>query len=349
MKAVFKERPEPGLVLKDAPVPEVGPTDVLIKVSATTICGSDVHIDHWNSWAASNVKPPQIIGHEMCGEVVEAGELVQKPKVGDYVSVETHIVCGRCLQCRTDRSYICRNLEIVGVHRDGAWAEYVALPAANCWVNDRSLPPEHASLLEPFGNAVDTVFAEDVTTRNVLVTGAGPLGCMAAAVAKAAGAALVIATDLSDQRLELAKTMGADLVINVKKENAASIVLDATEGNGVDMVCEMSGAGAAIDMGLDLVTAGGAISFLGIPNGPVEIELTNNVIFKALRMYGITGRRIFSTWRKTHALLTSGAVDLSPLITHRFSLDDFQKGIDVMTEGNCGKVVLYPGGVPDEA
>lgn len=346
MKAVFKERPEPGLVLKDTPTPGIGPTDVLVRVRATSVCGSDLHIAHWNKWAAGRLKPPLVIGHEMCGDVVEVGDLVRKPRVGDYISAETHITCGRCLQCRTDRSYICRNLQILGVDRDGAWAEYVALPAANCWVNDPSLPPEHASLLEPFGNAVDTVLAEDVAARSVLITGAGPLGCMAAAVAKAAGSTLVIATDLSDSRLELARTMGADLVINAREEDIAARVSEATGGEGVEVVAEMSGSPSAIRQALEAVMPGGRVSLLGLPNGPVELDLNENVIFKALRIYGITGRRIFATWRKTHALLTSGAVDLSPLVTHRFSLEEFQKGLDVMEEGDSGKVVLYPGGVP---
>lgn len=348
MKAVFKKRPEPGLVLEEAPAPDIGPTDVLVRVLCTTICGSDLHIAHWNAWASGRMKPPLVIGHEMCGEVVEVGELVEKPAVGSYVSVETHMYCGHCLQCKTDLSYICKNLEILGVDRDGCWAELVSVPARNCWINDPTLPWEHASLLEPFGNAVDTVLAEDVAGRSVLVTGAGPLGCMACAVAKAAGASLVIATDLSDTRLELARTMGADLALNVVSDDVEAKVMDITDGVGVEVVAEMSGAAPAIRQGLELVMPGGRVSLLGLPDGPVELELNDTVIFKALRIYGITGRRIFSTWRKTTGLLTSGAVDLSPLVTDRLPLEEFEKGLAIMEEGDSGKVALFPGGVPKD-
>lgn len=342
MKAIVKEERAQGAVLREVPVPEIGDQEVLIKVKATSICGTDLHIYTWDEWSQSRVKPPYVFGHEFAGVVVEKGKLVKNVEVGDHVSAETHIVCGHCPQCLTGQAHICANTEIIGVDRDGCFAEYVALPAENMWKNDPSLPFDVASVQEPFGNAVHTVLAGDVAGKTVAVIGCGPIGIMAVGVAKAAGASQVIAFDLNDYRLELAKEMGATTIVNSKKEDPLEVASRLTDGNGIDVICEMSGHPIAMDQGFKMVTNGGRVSILSLPVRPVEIDVTNDIVFKGITVQGITGRKMYETWQQVSGLLSSGQVDVKPMITHHFPLEEFEKGFDLMKAGKCGKVVLHP-------
>ncbi len=342
MKAVVKTGPGPGFELCEVPVPQIGPKDILLRTRATSICGTDIHIFNWDPWAANRIKPPVIIGHEFCGDVIEIGSLVTDVKVGDFVSAESHIVDHTCDLCRTGMAHICRNTQIIGIDRDGSFAEFVAIPADNAWHNPPNMPPEIAALEENFGNAVHTALETPVVARKILVTGCGPVGVMTIAVTKAAGARSIYASDVSDYRLNLAKKMGADLVINPTRENLTDLVLEATGGEGVDVLLEMSGAPTAIRDGLKLLKAGGHAVLLGLPSKPFEFDLANLVIMKGITLHGIAGRKLWETWYEIRGLLRSGAVNLEPVITHRFKLEEFQKAFETMISGNSGKVVLFP-------
>ncbi|MBU9714477.1 L-threonine 3-dehydrogenase [Evansella tamaricis] len=342
MKAIVKDKRGFGASLQEVPVPTIGDQEVLIQVKATSICGTDVHIYAWDEWSQSRVKPPYVFGHEFAGVVVEKGENVYNVEVGDHVSAETHIVCGHCPQCLNGQAHICANTQIIGVDRDGCFAEYVALPAQNLWKNDPELPFDVASVQEPFGNAVHTVLAGDVAGKTVAVIGCGPIGIMAVGVAKAAGASQVIAFDLNNYRLQLATEMGATTVVNSKEADPLEVMNQLTNGNGVDVVCEMSGHPIAMNQGFKMVTNGGRVSILSLPVKPVEIDVTNDIVFKGVTVQGITGRQMFKTWQQVSGLLGSGQVDVKPLITHHFKLEEFEKGFELMIEGKCGKVVLHP-------
>lgn len=342
MNAVVKTTNGPGAELKRVPVPEIGPDDVLIKVKATTICGTDLHIYEWDPWAESRFLPPQVFGHEFSGIVVEIGENVTQVEVGDHVSAETHIVCQACPQCQTGQSHVCTNTKILGVDIDGCFAEYVKMPARNLWRNDKSLPFDRASIMEPMGNAVHTVLSGAVAGKSVAVIGCGPIGIMATAVAKATGAASVTALDLNDYRLQLAERMGADCVVNSGETDPVTYVKNLTDGYGVDVVLEMSGHPRAIQQGFEMLTNAGRMSMLGLPTKPVEIDVTNQIVFKGATVHGITGRRMFETWKQTAGLLQSKRVDLEPLITHRLPLSRFEEGFELMKNGKSGKVVLLP-------
>ncbi|HEV8376440.1 MAG TPA: L-threonine 3-dehydrogenase [Candidatus Polarisedimenticolia bacterium] len=342
MGAVVKSKAAPGAEWKEIPVPQIGPEDVLIEVKAASICGTDLHIYQWDEWASQRIRIPQTMGHETAGEVVEVGAEVSSLKPGDYVSVETHITCGTCYPCRVGRAEVCSNTKIVGVDTDGSFARYLRLPARCAWKNDRSLPPEIATLQEPLGNAVDTVLAEDVSGKTLVVLGAGPVGLLAIGVAKASGAATIFATDVSDYRLGLARSMGATYAFNPKKDRVVEAILDITHGDGVDVVIEMSGNPEALSQGFKVLAPGGRLSLLGLSHGPVRIDLNNEVILKGARIYGITGRKIFTTWYKSSRLLTSGLLDLKPLLTHRFPVTQFAAAMDLMMKGECGKIALLP-------
>lgn len=342
MKAVRKMEPKPGAVYTEVGIPEVGPGEVLVKVKATSICGTDYHIYEWNPWAQSRIRPPQTMGHELAGEVVEVGSGVKSVKVGDYVSAETHIPCGVCYACRTDRMHICLNMKILGVDRDGAFAEYITVPEIDVWQNDSSIPPEIAAIQEPLGNAIDTVLAEDVAGKSVLVTGMGPIGLLGVGVARVSGATTIICTDVQPYRLELARGMGATHVLNPKQDDVVASVMEVTGGVGVEVLLEMSGNPAALDEGLKALVPGGRVSLLGLFGGDVTSDLNNGVIFKGARVYGITGRKMFSTWYKSRNFLASGLLDVSPVITHTFPLADFEQGVALIAKGVCGKVVLLP-------
>jgi threonine 3-dehydrogenase len=342
MRAVVKTGAGPGAELITVELPQIGPKDVLVRVRATSICGSDLHIYNWDPWAEGRVRPPLIMGHEFAGEVVALGEEVESLKAGDSVSAETHIVCGICYQCRTGQSHVCRNYSIIGVDRAGSFAEYVALPAKNAWLNPLDLPLEVASIQEPFGNAVHAAFSYPLVGQRVLVTGCGPIGLMAIAIAKAAGASAVYASEVIPYRLDLARHMKADLVFDATKVDIAEEVLAATSGEGVDTLLEMSGHPSAIHQGLKALRKGGHAALLGIPFQPFEVDLAEEIIFKGVTVYGVVGRLIYETWYRTRALLASGAVDVSPIITHRLPLEGFEEGMELMRSGQCGKVVLFP-------
>ncbi len=342
MRAIIKPQAAPGLELVERPIPQVGPRDVLVKVKAASICGTDLHIYRWDPWAQGRIKPPLIVGHEFCGEVVERGSEVHTVQVGDFISAESHVVCGVCTYCRTGQGHLCPNTQIIGVDRDGAFAEYVVIPAENAWVNPPGMPPEIATLLENFGNAVHTAFATDVRARKVLITGCGPVGLMTIPVVKAGGARAIYATDISPYRLELARKMGADLVINAAEEDVVGLILEATEGEGVDVLLEMSGAPSAIHQGFTLLKDGGEVALLGLSPGPFEFDLNNHIIFKGATVHGIIGRRLWETWFQMRGLLKAGVVDLSPVVTHRFALDEFEQAFAVMASGQSGKVVMFP-------
>jgi threonine 3-dehydrogenase len=346
MRAVAKQEAGPGLTLVEAEIPQPGPREVLIQVKATSICGTDVHIYHWDKWSQGRIRPPLIVGHEFAGEIVALGDAVRsaEAQVGDYVSAESHIVCGVCQQCRLGQAHVCQNTKIIGVDGDGCYAEYIAIPVENAWKNPKDMPLPVASLQENFGNAVHTVAATDVRGKTVLVTGCGPAGLMAIPVARAFGAEIVVATDLSPYRLELARKIGADLALNPREDDVAALAQDAVRNKGFDVLCEMSGAPAALVQGLDLLKPGGEAALLGLaPNTLDDFDLNNLVIMKGVTVHGIAGRRLWETWYQIRALLAAGVVDLKPIITHEFPLSDWKEAIETMDSGESGKIVMYPG------
>ncbi len=342
MRALRKLGPGPGFEMVDIPIPEVGPDEVLIEVRAASICGTDLHIYEWNPWAADHVSPPITVGHELTGVVVDRGANVTEPEIGQLVSAESHVVCNICAWCRTGQGHLCPKTQILGVHRDGAYAEYVVVPAQNAWPDPPDMPLSVASLQENFGNAVHTATVPSVAGRKVLVTGSGPVGAMAIAVAKALGARAVYATDISDYRLDLATTMGADRTINPLREDVAAVIADATEGEGVDVLFEMSGAPSALEAGFAALKPGGEAALLGLTSNPFPFDIDDNIIFKGATVHGIVGRRLWQTWLEMRGLIRSGAVDLAPVITHRFALDDYEKAFELMQSGECGKVIMFP-------
>ncbi len=343
MIAIMKTKPAYGAELVEVDIPKPGPGEVLIKVLATTICGTDLHIYEWNEWAQSRIKPPQIMGHEVAGEVVEIGPGVDGLQVGDYISAETHIVCGKCYQCRTGNYHVCQNTKIFGVDMDGVFAEYAIVPAQNAWKNPRGMPPEYASLQEPLGNAVDTVLAGPIAGKSTLITGAGPLGLLGITVAKASGAYPVIVSEPSEFRRKLAKKVGADYIINPFEEDVVKEVRDITEGNGVDVFLEFSGAPKALEQGLQTVTPGGRVSLLGLFPRDVALDFNNLIIFKSLTVYGITGRHLWNTWYTVSRLIQSGKLNLEPILTHRYKgFDKFEEAFELMRAGKTGKVVFFP-------
>jgi threonine 3-dehydrogenase len=342
MKAVIKGKMAPGAEMAMVDIPQVGPGEVLVKVKATSICGTDLHIYNWDPWARSRIEPPMVFGHEFAGEIVELGEGVTTLEPGDYVSAETHIVCNVCYQCRTGEAHICRDVSIIGVDRPGCFAEYINVPHENVWLNPPDMASEVAAIQEPFGNAVHTALSTDLAARTVLVTGCGPIGLMVIGIARATGAAAVYATEVVPYRLALASRMGADLTLNPTEVDVMKEIMTATDGLGVDILLEMSGNPSAIHEGFAVLRSGGYAALLGLPLKPVELDLNNEIIFKGATVYGVVGRRIWKTWYQTRALLSSGAVDVSRIITHRLPLEEFEKGMELMSTGQCGKVVLFP-------
>ncbi len=345
MNAVVKTQRGPGAELLVSPIPSPGPHNVLVRVKATSICGTDVHIYQWDPWADSRIKNiPQILGHEFAGEVVEIGREVKHIKVGDTISAETHIPCGECLQCLTDQMHICSNLNILGVDIDGCFAEYASIPEVVCWKNSPDIPFEYASVQEPLGNAVYATLVEDVAGKSVAVIGEGPTGLFAVGVARISGATEIFVLGRNRFRLEIARKMGADHIIFIDEVDAVNYVLEKTKGIGVDVVLEMAGAQQAIDDGLKIIRKGGRFSAFGIPSGNVKMDYANGIIFKGIKLYGINGREMFRTWFKVRNFLASKRLDISPVVTHKFPLSGFSEGFRVLTEGdrNCGKVVLLP-------
>lgn len=342
MKAVMKPAREPGVVLKEIDLPEMGPDDVLVKILAASVCGTDVHIYNWDAWASGRMHPPLVIGHELSGIIEKVGRNVSRVKPGDYISAESHIVCGKCLQCRLGQYHTCQNVRILGVDTDGCFADYAVIPENNAWVNDPTLAPYLASAQEPLGNAVYATLIEPVTALSVAIFGCGPTGLCAAAVAKAAGANLVVAIDVNPYRLDLAARMGAYVTLNPKEDDVVAELKHRTDGNGVDVVLEMSGSPMAINQGLASLRMGGRFTAFGLPSDPVTIDVAEQIIFKGARFLGVSGRRMFETWYQTAALLKTERLNLSPLVTHRFPMTEFDKAMEIMRSGNSGKVVLLP-------
>ncbi|EKE81510.1 L-threonine 3-dehydrogenase [Idiomarina xiamenensis] len=338
MKALAKLHAEPGIWMTDVEQPEYGYNDLLIKIKKTAICGTDVHIYKWDDWSQKTIPVPMVVGHEYVGEVAAMGDGVRGFSVGDRVSGEGHITCGHCRNCRAGRRHLCRNTVGVGVNRPGAFAEYLVIPAENAFKLPDDVSDELAAIFDPFGNAVHTALAFDLVGEDVLITGAGPIGIMAAAVARHVGARHVVITDVNEYRLQLASKMGATRTVDVSKEKLTDVMQELGMKEGFDVGLEMSGVPSAFSQMLATMNHGGKIAMLGIPPENVAIDW-NQVIFKGLVIKGIYGREMFETWYKMASLLQSG-LDLSPILTHQLPIDDFQQGFDIMCSGQSGKVVL---------
>jgi len=338
MKALVKSRPEPGIWLEEVPVPAVGTNEVLVRISRTGICGTDVHIVNWDGWAQRNIRTPRIIGHEFAGEIVEIGDGVSGYSIGDRVTAEGHVTCGICRNCRAGKMHLCHRAVGIGGGRDGAFAEYMVVPATNLWPIHPDISSEVAAILDPFGNAVHSALSFDLVGEDVLITGAGPIGILAAAVCRFVGARHVVVTDVNDYRLELARRMGASLAINVAQTSIHDAMTKLQMSNGFDVGLEMSGHPAAFNAMIDAMYHGGHIALLGFLPPSTEISW-DQVIFKGLHLKGIYGREMFETWYKMTQLIRSG-LDITPVITHQFKIDDFEEAFDIVRSGRSGKVVL---------
>jgi len=338
MKALSKLHAKKGLWMTDAEIPVAGPNDLLIKIRKTAICGTDMHIYAWDEWSQNTIPIPMIVGHEYVGEVVEVGHEVRGFELGDRISGEGHITCGHCRNCRAGRRHLCRNTVGVGVDRQGAFAEYLVIPAFNAFKIPENISDDLAAIFDPFGNAVHTALSFNLTGEDVLITGAGPIGIMAAAVAKHVGARHVVITDVNEYRLELARTMGATKAINVTKDSIESTMKALGMSEGFDVGMEMSGVPDAFTSMLENMNHGGKIAMLGIPPNSMSIDWTQ-LIFKGLEIKGIYGREMFETWYKMASLIQSG-LDLSPMLTHQFGVDDYLQGFELMESGKTGKVIL---------
>jgi threonine 3-dehydrogenase len=345
MLAVLKPEAKAGAEIRDVAVPKFGPTEVLVKVKVASICGTDLHIYNWDSWAQKRIHPPLIPGHEFCGTVVAVGDEVSAVKEGDFVSAEMHVACGKCLQCRTGEAHICQFVKIIGVDTNGAFAEYVVIPESNIWKLDPAIPVEYASILDPLGNAVHTVLAGEIAAKTVAITGCGPIGLFAIAVARAVGATTVFAIEVNEHRRSIAKQMKADYVLDPSKQDVASIVMEATGGIGADVVLEMAGHPDAIRTAFDIVRRGGRISLLGLTSKPISLNFSEDIIFKGITVQGINGRHMYQTWYQMTALLKAGKLDLHPVITDRLSMRDFSKGMERLKTGEASKILLYPNGL----
>jgi threonine 3-dehydrogenase len=345
MKALRKTQAGRGLQIENVAVPPVGPTDVLVRVKATSICGTDLHIYGWDRWSQGRIKPPVTLGHEFCGVIERVGEEVSAVDAGDFVSAEMHLNCGHCHQCRLGQAHICQNLRIIGIDLDGAFAEFVKIPATNIWKLDPAIPERYGAILDPLGNAVHTVLAGAISGQTVLVTGCGPIGLMSIAVAKACGSSTVFATETNEHRRRLAKEMGANFVLNPQTEDPVKKILEATGGTGVDVLLEMSGHPAAIQQGFKALRAGGRASLLGIPTENVPLDLVQDVIFKGATVQGIYGRRMYETWVEMTALLKAGRVNLEPLFGERIALENFESAFAKLQSGLAGKILMYPNGM----
>ena len=342
MQAVVKAHAAPGIELREVPVTTPGPGEVLVRVQAASVCGTDLHIFNWDPWAQGRIQPPLIPGHEFAGAVAGVGRGVTTVKEGDLVSAEMHVACGKCMQCRTGQAHICQHVRILGVDADGAFASYAIIPETNIWKLSPEIPPEYASLLDPLGNAVHTVLAGPIAAQTVAVTGCGAIGLFSIAVAKACGAAKVFAIEVNARRRAVAAQMGADMVLDPATDNVEEMVLEATGGTGVDVLLEMSGHPTAIRMGFALLRTGGRASLLGIPSRPFELDFAKDIIFKGAIVQGINGRKMFETWFQMEALLSAGKLDLGPAITHRLKLSEFPQAMELLRTGEAIKVVMRP-------
>ncbi len=340
MMALVKPNAGPGFRLAEVPVPQIGPGEVLIAVEKAGLCGTDQHIYAWDAWAQNRIKPPLVVGHEFMGTVVAIGETVRSVRIGDRVSAEGHIVDLTCLLCRTGEAHICERVAIIGVDRDGAFAQYVAVPEYNVWRLDPAIPDVVAAIFDPLGNAVHTVMAAGVSVKSVAITGVGSIGLMAIPVARAAGATFVFAIDVNPAKLELARSLGADAAFLGTDPNIVDEIKERTRGDGADVLLEMSGSGAAIDLGLQLLRNGGTAALLGIPADTVKLNLAERIIFKGLKVLGINGRRMFETWYQTEALVKSGRVDPRSIVSHVLPYTEFARAFDLMQKGEAVKIVL---------
>lgn len=345
MLALFKDKPQMGASLKKTSIPIPKDNEVLVKIKVASICGTDAHIYKFDQWAQNRLKLPLIFGHEFAGEVIELGknaELFNDVKEGDLVSGETHIACNKCFQCRTGNKHICENLKILGVDTNGSYAEYAVIPAENAWVNDKSIPLHWMSAQEPLGNAVHTIFSspKHVSGNSVFIAGAGPIGLCASALCKALGATKVFISDVNDYRLKLAEKMNADYAINSREENVVEFIKKKTANKGVDVFLEMSGNEQALNDGLKALRVGGAASILGVFGKPVTINMSEDIVFKYLSLKGINGRLMFETWHTVKEILKNKIIDLEPIITHKFSLQEYEKAFELMMSGNSGKILF---------
>jgi threonine 3-dehydrogenase len=338
MKALVKRHSKPGLWLEDVPEPELGINDVMIRVDRTGICGTDLHIYKWDEWAQKTIPVPMVVGHEFVGEVVDVGSNVVDFRKGDVVSAEGHVVCGRCRNCLAGRRHLCADTKGIGVNRPGAFAEYISVPMTNVWHHDHAIDRDVAAIFDPFGNAVHTALSFPVLGEDVLITGAGPIGIMAAAVVKHAGARYIVITDVNDYRLDLARRMGATLAVNVKHTSLRDVQKKLAMKEGFDVGLEMSGNPAAFRDMIDNMCHGGRIAILGIPPKEIAIDW-NKVIFNMLTLKGIYGREMYETWYKMTVMLQSG-LNIKPVITHTFDHTEFEKGFEAMNSGQSGKVIL---------
>ena len=345
MKALRKTHAGKGLQIEKIQVPSIGPTDVLVRVKASSICGTDLHIYGWDRWSQGRIHPPVTLGHEFCGVVERTGEEVSAVKPGDFVSAEMHLNCGHCRQCRLGQAHICQNLRIIGIDIDGAFAEFVKIPATNIWKLDPAIPEHYAAILDPLGNAVHTVLAGAIAGETALVTGCGPIGLMSIAVAKACGSSTVFASETNEHRRALARQMGANYVFNPLTEDPVKAILDATGGTGVDVLLEMSGNPAAIQQGFKALRPGGRASLLGIPTENVPLDLVQDVIFKGATVQGIYGRRMYETWVQMTALLKASRLNLEPLFGERMGLENFEAAFAKLHNGLAGKILMYPNGI----
>ncbi len=338
MKALVKKYSEPGIWMDEVPVPEFGPNDVLIKIHKTSICGTDIHIYNWDEWAQKTIPVPMVVGHEYVGTVEAFGDNVHDVQVGELVSGEGHLVCGQCRHCRAGRGHLCPYTKGVGVNRPGCFAEYLVIPVTNIWHCDPKIPKDVLSIFDPLGNAVHTALSFDLLGEDVLITGAGPIGIMAAAIAKHSGARNIVITDLNPYRLELAKKVGVTRVVDVSKEKLSDVIHELGMVGGFDVGLEMSGSPKAFNDMIDAMYTGGKIALLGILPSNAAIDWTK-VIFKGITIRGIYGRMMFETWYKMQAMIQSG-LDVTPVITHKFNVDDYKEGFEIMKSGNSGKVIL---------
>ncbi|MCL2162978.1 MAG: L-threonine 3-dehydrogenase [Oscillospiraceae bacterium] len=338
MLALVKNKPAPGLVMKETPIPEPGPQDVLLRIKKTSICGTDVHIYNWDEWAEKHIITPRVIGHEFVGEIVDVGSHVGGFKPGERVSGEGHIVCGVCRNCLAGRRHFCPHTEGVGVQRNGAFAEYLSIPASNVWRCSPDIDDDIVSCFDPLGNAVHTALTFDLTGEDVLITGAGPIGVMAAAVCRHVGARYIVVTDINPYRLELAARMGASRVVNVREQSIEDVMRDLNMKEGFDVGLEMSGSSSSLRLMVDHMFNSGRIALLGFLPEATAIDW-NKLILNSLTVKGVYGREMFETWYKMTAMLQSG-LDINPVITHRFAAQDYEKGFEVMNSGLSGKVIL---------
>lgn len=346
MLAVMKSERKAGAKIGEAPMPTIGPRDLLVKVKATSICGTDAHIYQWDAWANNRIqlKTPFVFGHEFCGEVIQIGDQIKDFALGDFVSGESHIPCLSCFQCQNNQMHICQNIKALGVDVNGCFAEYLSIPAVCAWKNPPDMAPEIATLQEPLGNAVYATLAEDVAGKSVAIFGCGPSGLFSVGVAAASGAGPIISVIKHDFRRKIAEAMGATQVLRTGEKNIPEEISKLTHGQGIDVVIEMTGKPQAIHDAFQIVKKGGRVTVYGLPNEPVPIDLAKDVIFKGIRIYGIYGREMYQTWYKMKNLLTSGKLDPRPVITHRFALTEFEQGMQAMiaSDRRSGKIVLFP-------